>query len=108
MARRRHLVAFNRSIRARGIEGDVLLGPLVELGRDLARELDSVSGPIAGTRTVAAYRGVLKEMGRWQRPPAAIPAPTPERPKNVSTLEEFKSRAGISAGRSGQVSSNVE
>lgn len=63
MATQRHLRAMNRALKATGADRDPIYAPFVELARDLARQMDSCAGS-ASTRNLAAYRAVLKELGR--------------------------------------------
>ena len=63
MGSSRHLIAFNRSVRACGIDQDDLLRPLVLVGRDLARDLDFSDQSAAGIARLMAYRSVLKQLG---------------------------------------------
>ena len=110
MTSRRYLTAFNRSVRARGLETDAVCGPLVVLGRDVARELDSAVGPITASSAAATYRAILKELDRHasavrrsEKVPATDESKTPrqeasasyETPRAVSSLTEFRERAGI-------------
>lgn len=64
MARRRHLVAVNRSIRAAALDETGIDAALVELLRDFARQMDSagVDGPPA--RLVSAYLSAQKDLVR--------------------------------------------
>lgn len=85
MASQRHLRAFNRLVRAQGLDESGAVAPLVVLARDLARELDA-SGPTL--RLVADYRAVLKELGRWAEVPAPVRVP--------NQLEAFRRAHGVS------------
>lgn len=90
MATQRHLRAMNRALKATGADRDPIYAPFVELARDLARQMDSSAGT-ASTRNLAAYRAVLKELGRIRPQPA--PAPTPANvspPAEMDRLRAFR------------------
>ncbi len=108
MASRRHLVAFNRMLRTRGLEDDPRVAPLVELGRDLARVLDAKG---LSVRPLGSYMAVLRAIERV--PPAedaserssaaarAVEATVsepvePELPLNA--LERFRLTHGVGDG----------
>lgn len=63
-ASRRHLMAVNKAVRAAGLDEQGLDAPMVELTRDLARQMDaaSVDGPSA--RLFAAYLSATKDLSR--------------------------------------------
>jgi len=65
MAARTHLVAFNRSVRAFGLDQDPVGAAIVYTGRDLARQLDSMADDRFDLRLVMMYRQLLKELPRW-------------------------------------------
>jgi len=96
----RHLRAFNRAVKARALDTVDLAAPVVELGRDLARALDSEG---VSARAVSSYRAVLRELRRYEAAvvPAAPgtgaePEKTGAEPLPIADLSAFKSRRGSS------------
>ena len=100
MAGRRHLVAFNRSVRAHGLADADLAADVVELGRDLARKLDRSVGPDLSVRLIADYRAVINELERRSRDLVArgaengveTPRGTPQPTGQLSSLAELRLR----------------
>ena len=103
MGASRHLLAFNRSVRTRGIESDELRGPLVLLGRDLARDLDFLDDSPRRRDKFTLYRSVLKQLGllapasrdvehsRSEMSPER-PFSGPEMPTSVTSIAPFLRR----------------
>lgn len=66
MAGRKHLIAVNRAIKAAGLDEKGLDAPMIELVRDLARQMDSCDGP-APVRLQGNYLSATKDLGRAAR-----------------------------------------
>lgn len=68
MASRKHLIAVNRAIKAAGLDERGLDAPMIELVRDLARQMDSCDGP-APVRLQGNYLSATKDLSRCSRCP---------------------------------------
>lgn len=66
MASRKHLIAVNRAIKAAGLDERGLDAPMIELVRDLARQMDSCDGP-APVRLQGNYLSATKDLSRAAR-----------------------------------------
>lgn len=64
MNSRRHLLAVNRMIADAHLAGRPEHGPLVQVGRDLARQMDSLSPGEATAALLTEYRRALAELRR--------------------------------------------
>ena len=109
MAGRKHLIAVNRAIKAAKLDERGLDAPMIELIRDLARQMDACEGP-APVRLQGNYLSATKDLARAARAarlaaarmPAPVAEPVPTRtgkpalaivedpPKSL--LEEFRER----------------
>jgi len=109
MAVRTHLVAFNRSVRAFGLDQDPVGAAIVYTGRDLARQLDSMPDDKFDLRLVMMYRQMLKELPRWaviaqQVEARKLPKPAPTSPrdegetKKPTPLAAFREKHGVRHG----------
>lgn len=97
MGSRRHLVAVNRAIRAADLDEQGLDAPIVELVRDLARQMDSLGPDGPSSRLLAAYLSATKDLTRaTTRRRAVKPAEKPAQgsseaavsPPSLSIVEE--------------------
>ncbi|WP_439593901.1 hypothetical protein [Microbacterium sp.] len=81
MASKKHLIAVNRAIRAAHLDEKGLDAPMIELIRDLARQMDACEGP-APVRLQGNYLSATKDLARAARAARAIAArqPTPATP----------------------------
>lgn len=66
MAGRKHLIAVNRAIKAAGLDEKGLDAPMIELVRDLARQMDACEGP-APVRLQGNYLSATKDLSRAAR-----------------------------------------
>lgn len=63
-ASRKHLMAVNRAVKAAGLDESGLDSPMVELTRDLARQMDRADEGGPSARLFAAYLSATKDLSR--------------------------------------------
>lgn len=67
MGSQTYLRAFNRAVRARNQDADDVVAPLVALGRDVARQLDSGLSEAGLVRQIGFFRVILNELRKAAR-----------------------------------------
>lgn len=84
---RKHLTAFNRAVKAAGLDENGVHAPLIEYMRTMARQMDA-AGNAPSARVTSAYLSGLKDLRRITEAAAAAAAKAPVPPPVTSSTTD--------------------